>query len=130
VTMATAMLSALANIPVKRTVAMTGEITLRGRVLPIGGLKEKSLAAYAAGADTVCIPADNLRDLWEIDPEVKEHVRFVPCSRIEDVLAVALVQPQAAITLSASPEKPEKTDYLPMTESTRRVPATSFKEVQ
>jgi len=130
VTMATAMLSALANIPVKRTVAMTGEITLRGRVLPIGGLKEKSLAAYAAGADTVCIPADNLRDLWEIDPEVKEHVRFVPCSRIEDVLAVALVQPEAAITLTASPEKTEKTDYLPITESTRRVPATSFHEVK
>ena len=127
VTMATAMISALAGIPVKRTVAMTGEITLRGRVLAIGGLKEKSLAAYTAGADTVCIPADNLRDLWELDPEVRENVKFVPCSRIEDVLAVALVQPEAPKTVSATSDIP---DYIPVADSVRRMPATSFKEVK
>ena len=127
VTMATAMISALANIPVKRTVAMTGEITLRGRVLAIGGLKEKSLAAYAAGADTVCIPADNLRDMHEIDPEVKEHVTFIPCNRIEDVLAVALVRPTETKTAKV---KSDVSNYIPVADSARRAPATSFKEVK
>jgi ATP-dependent Lon protease len=127
VTMATAMISALANIPVRRDVAMTGEITLRGRVLAIGGLKEKSLAAYAAGATTVCIPADNMRDMHELDPEVKEHVRFVPCSRIEDVLAVALVQPEAVKPAPVSHDIP---DYIPVATGTSRAPATSFTEVK
>ncbi len=127
VTMAAAMISALANIPVRRDVAMTGEITLRGRVLAIGGLKEKSLAAYAAGATTVCIPADNMRDMHELDPEVKEHVHFVPCSRIEDVLAVALVQPEAVKTAPVSHDIP---DYIPVATGTSRVPATSFTEVK
>ena len=126
VTMATAMISALTGIPVKRNVAMTGEITLRGRVLAIGGLKEKSLAAFAAGADTVCIPADNLRDLWELDPEVRENVKFIPCSRIEDVLATALVQSEASVSAARTPDIP---DYIPMTEHAHRMPATSFKEV-
>ena len=128
VTMATAMISALAGIPVKRTVAMTGEITLRGRVLAIGGLKEKSLAAYAAGADTVCIPADNLRDLWKIDPEVKENVRFVPCNRIEDVLAIALVQ--SASACKAEVKSHNIPDYIPVADSAHRAPATAFKEVK
>ena len=129
VTMATAMISALAGIPVKRTVAMTGEITLRGRVLAIGGLKEKSLAAYAAGADTVCIPADNLRDLWKIDPEVKENVRFIPCNRIEDVLAIALVQPTAAAA-SVEIKNDDIPEYIPVASSAQRTPATAFKEVK
>ena len=129
VTMATAMISALAGIPVKRTVAMTGEITLRGRVLAIGGLKEKSLAAYAAGADTVCIPADNLRDLWKIDPEVKENVRFIPCNRIEDVLAIALVQPTAAAA-SVEIKNDDIPEYIPVASSAQRAPATAFKEVK
>ena len=127
VTMATAMISALSGIPVRRNVAMTGEITLRGRVLAIGGLKEKSLAAYAAGALTVCIPADNMRDMHELDPEVKEHVRFVPCHRIEDVLAVALVQPVAAKVAPVSHNVP---DYIPVATGTSRAPATSFTEVK
>ena len=127
VTIATAMISALSGIPVKRTVAMTGEITLRGRVLAIGGLKEKSLAAYTAGADTVCIPADNMRDMHELDPEVKEHVTFVPCSRIEDVLAVALVQPEAP---KALPKTPEVSDYIHVASGAQRMPATSFTEVK
>ena len=90
VTMMTALVSALANIPVRRDVAMTGEITLRGNVLPIGGLKEKTMAAYAAGVTTVCIPADNMGDLDEIDPAAREHLTFVPCRKAADVLNVAL----------------------------------------
>ena len=90
VTMMTALISALANIPVRRDVAMTGEITLRGNVLPIGGLKEKTMAAYAAGVTTVCIPADNVGDLDEIDPAAREHLTFVPCRKAADVLNVAL----------------------------------------
>ena len=92
VTMMTALVSALADIPVRRDVAMTGEITLRGNVLPIGGLKEKTMAAYAAGVTTVCIPADNMGDLDEIDPAAREHLTFVPCRRAGDVLNVALAQ--------------------------------------
>jgi ATP-dependent Lon protease len=90
VTMATAMISALANIPVRRDVAMTGEITLRGRVLAIGGLKEKSLAAYAAGALTVCIPADNMRDLPELDKEALAVLEIIPCRTLGEVLSHAL----------------------------------------
>ena len=90
VTMVTAMVSALGNISVKRDIAMTGEITLRGNVLPIGGLKEKTLAAYRAGISTVLIPADNMRDLDEIDAEAKSHLKFIPCKTAKDVLSVAL----------------------------------------
>ncbi len=90
VTMTTALVSALTGIPVKRDVAMTGEITLRGNVLPIGGLKEKTMAAYSAGVKTVFIPADNMRDLPDIDPVARENLDFVPCRRIEDVLKGAL----------------------------------------
>ncbi len=92
VTMMTALVSALSDIPVRRDVAMTGEITLRGNVLAIGGLKEKTMAAYAAGVKTVCIPADNVGDLDEIDPVARENLTFVPCRRAADVLGVALAQ--------------------------------------
>ena len=92
VTMMTALVSALSGIPVRRDVAMTGEITLRGNVLPIGGLKEKTMAAYTAGVNTVLIPADNMGDLDEIDPVAKENLNFVPCRRAADVLATALVR--------------------------------------
>ena len=90
VTMVTAMVSALAGISVKRDVAMTGEITLRGKVLPIGGLKEKTLAAYRSGISTVLIPEDNMRDLDDIDAEAKEHLTFIPCKNADDVLRAAL----------------------------------------
>ncbi len=90
VTMMTALVSALSDIPVRRDVAMTGEITLRGNVLAIGGLKEKTMAAYAAGVKTVCIPADNMGDLEEIDPVARENLTFVPCRRAADVLNAAL----------------------------------------
>ncbi len=92
VTMMTALVSALSDIPVRRDVAMTGELTLRGNVLAIGGLKEKTMAAYAAGVKTVCIPADNVGDLDEIDPTARENLVFVPCRRASDVLGAALVQ--------------------------------------
>ena len=92
VTMVTAMVSALGNIPVKRDVAMTGEITLRGKVLPIGGLKEKTLAAYRAGIATVLIPADNVRDLDELDSEARANLTFIPCKTAYDVLANSLIR--------------------------------------
>lgn len=88
--MATAITSALCGIPVRHDVAMTGEITLQGRVLPIGGLKEKAMAAYKNGIKTVLIPFDNMPDLVEIDEVVKKHVMFLPVKRIDAVLEAAL----------------------------------------
>ena len=91
VTITTALVSILTGRRVKRDVSMTGEITLRGKVLPIGGLKEKTLSAYAAGVTTIIIPKKNEKDLADIDPVVRENVKFVPCSNIFDVLDAALV---------------------------------------
>ena len=93
ITMATAIYSALSMRPVKRDIAMTGEITLRGKILPIGGLKEKAMAAYKAGINTVYIPKDNMPDVEEIDPVVKEAVKFVPCESFTDVLFNVTVEP-------------------------------------
>lgn len=90
ITIATAITSALTGRAVRRDIAMTGEITLRGRVLPIGGLKEKSLAAYRLGIRTVIIPKDNVPNLEEIDDTVKNEVKFVPVSTIDEVLDTAL----------------------------------------
>ncbi len=92
VTMTTALVSALSGIPVKRDVAMTGEITLHGKVLPIGGLKEKSMAAYSAGIKTVIFPKENIADLDEIDDVVKENISFIPAENISTVLENALAQ--------------------------------------
>nr|WP_317323235.1 endopeptidase La [uncultured Flavonifractor sp.] len=86
----TAMVSALTGAPVRRELAMTGEVTLRGRVLPIGGLKEKTMAAYRSGIRTVILPADNEKDLEEIDPTVRAGLRFVPVDQVDQVLAEAL----------------------------------------
>ena len=91
VTMTTALVSALTGAPVRRDVAMTGEVTLRGRVLPIGGLKEKSMAAYIRGIKTVIIPKANVPDLDEVDDAVKANVEFVPVSHVDEVLSVALL---------------------------------------
>ncbi|MCI9226318.1 MAG: endopeptidase La [Acutalibacter sp.] len=88
--MATAITSALCGIPVRHDVAMTGEITLQGRVLPIGGLREKSMAAYKNGVKTVLFPADNLPDLADIDPIVKDNVQFIPIKKIDSALENAL----------------------------------------
>lgn len=90
VTMVTAMISALSGTPVKGSVAMTGEITLRGKVLPIGGLREKSMAAYKAGIKTIVIPFDNKADIQEIDDAVKSSVEIVLAKNINDVLETAL----------------------------------------
>ena len=97
VTLTTAIISALSGIPVRRDVAMTGEITLRGRVLAIGGLREKTMAAYRAGVKTVLIPEDNLPDLEEVDPVVKAAITFVPASEVETVLETALLRPAESI---------------------------------
>jgi ATP-dependent Lon protease len=87
----------LTGIPVRRDIAMTGEITLRGRVLPIGGLKEKLLAALRGGIKKVLIPEDNAKDLAEIPSSVKNGLEIVPVSRMEEVLAHALVRQPSAI---------------------------------
>lgn len=93
VTLTTALISALSGIPVNHDLAMTGEITLHGNVLPIGGLKEKSMAAFREGIATVLIPRDNASDLYEVDAEVKEKVRFIPVGTLSEVLKHALVRP-------------------------------------
>lgn len=117
VTLTTALVSALSGTPVRRDVAMTGEITLRGKVLPIGGLKEKSMAAYRAGIRTVCIPADNVPDLEEIDEKVRENIRFVPAEDISTVLETALVLENCT---TAKPRKSELKDKS-LTKKTERV---------
>lgn len=92
ITMTTAVISALTGIPVKHDVAMTGEITLRGRVLPIGGLKEKVYAAYRAGIKTIIIPKDNEKDLEEISENIRNKLTFVPATTMETVLKTALAR--------------------------------------
>ena len=92
ITMATAMLSAITGTPVRADVAMTGEITLRGRVLPIGGLKEKLLAAKNAGIRTVCVPKKNEKDVEEISGEIKKGLEIVYVETMEQVLRVAFCE--------------------------------------
>ncbi len=92
VTMATAMISALSGVPVDRFVAMTGEITLRGRVLPIGGFKEKSLAAKRAGIKKIIFPYENLKDLEDIPEVIKKEIEFIPAKTMDEVLKHALVK--------------------------------------
>jgi ATP-dependent Lon protease len=115
--MCTALVSALTKVPVRADVAMTGEITLRGEVLPIGGLKEKLLAAHRGGITTVIIPAENTKDLAEIPANVKDKLDILPVRWIDEVLAIALTkQPAAAVTpVPAAPVaadgKPEGDDH-------------------
>lgn len=97
ITIATALISALTNIPVRRDVAMTGEITLRGRVLPIGGLKEKSLAAHRAGIKKVLLPKENEKDLEEIPESVRDDMEFITVSHMDEVLDHALVDRAAPV---------------------------------
>ena len=96
VTLTTALVSCLSGIPVRGDVAMTGEITLHGNVLPIGGLREKSMAAYREGMKTVLIPKDNEPDLYEVDDEVKKNIEFLPMQSLTQVLNAALLKPNAA----------------------------------
>ena len=104
VAMTTAIISVLTGIPVRKDVAMTGEITLRGRVLPIGGLKEKLLAALRGGIKTVIIPEENAKDLAEIPTEVQTKMDIIPVARVEDVLKFALVRMPEAITYDEAAE--------------------------
>jgi ATP-dependent Lon protease len=97
VAMVTAIVSVMTGIPVRKDVAMTGEITLRGRVLPIGGLKEKLLAALRGGIKTVLIPEDNAKDLAEIPENVKNGLDIIPVGRMDEVIKQALVRPPKAI---------------------------------
>ena len=90
ITITTALVSALTGRPVKREVGMTGEVTLRGRVLPIGGLKEKTLSAHRAGIDTIILPKDNVPDMDDIPDSIREELTFHPVSQVEEVLAIAL----------------------------------------
>ncbi|ACL62144.1 endopeptidase La [Methylobacterium nodulans] len=111
IAMATAIVSVISGIPVRRDIAMTGEVTLRGRVLPIGGLKEKLLAALRGGIKTVLIPEENAKDLADIPASVKNGLEIVPVSRMDQVLQKALVRLPEAIewdeTLPAAPARPE-----------------------
>ena len=105
IAMCTSIVSALTGIPVRKDVAMTGEITLRGRVLPIGGLKEKLLAALRAGIKKVMIPEENVKDLAEIPDNVKSGLEIVPVARMDDVLQHALVRMPEAITWDEEAEE-------------------------
>jgi ATP-dependent Lon protease len=112
VAMATAIVSVLTGIPIRHDVAMTGEITLRGRVLPIGGLKEKLLAAARGGIKTVFIPEDNAKDLTEISDAIKGGMEIIPVARMDDVLAKALVRKPVPIVWE------EDTSALPKADTT------------
>src|SRR5207253_5406888 len=108
VTMATAIVSALTRIPVRKDVAMTGEITLRGRVLPIGGLKEKALAAHRGGTKTILIPKDNAKDVREIPMKIRREMTIIPVDHVDEVLRHALVLDNPdAFFRQPSPEPPK-----------------------
>ena len=95
--MVTSIVSVLTDIPVRKDIAMTGEVTLRGNVLPIGGLKEKMLAAHRGGIKTVIIPDENVKDLRDIPDNVKEGLEIVPVKTVSEVLKVALTGTPEAI---------------------------------
>ncbi len=118
VTLTTALVSALSGTPVRRDVAMTGEITLRGKVLAIGGLKEKTMAAYRAGVKTVCIPKENEPDIDELDDVVKNNLKFVIAEDINTVLETALVLPNCEPRGTA----PLKRRSAPKTKETEKAP--------
>ncbi len=98
VTITAAIVSAFTNIPVKKDVAMTGEVTLRGRVLRIGGLKEKSIAAHRAGSKVVLIPAENMRDLPELPDAIKKEIKFIGVSHVSEALREALTKPPKSLS--------------------------------
>ncbi len=115
VTMLTALISALSGVPVRHDAAMTGEITLHGRVLPIGGLVEKSMAAYKNGIRTVLIPAANLPDLAELDESVRSEMTFIPCETVDTVLHTVLKPPQYDTKLEPlHPDELQKVKFQPI----------------
>ncbi len=103
VTLVTALISELGKFPARRDVAMTGEVSLRGKVIPIGGLREKSMAAYLAGVRRIFIPKDNARDIEKTDVSVRENVEFVLCETVDDVINGALIMPEKEASDSAEP---------------------------
>ncbi|MBQ7335230.1 MAG: endopeptidase La [Clostridia bacterium] len=113
VTMVTALVSALTGRRVRRDVAMTGEISLRGNVLAIGGLREKTMAAYSAGAKTVLIPAENMRDMEELDPLAKDNLTFIPCRKAAEVLKHALLPAKSEHTLEKSDDAVAASKFIP-----------------
>ena len=119
VTMTTALVSALSGRAVHGAVAMTGEVTLNGRVLPIGGLREKTMAAYRAGISTVVIPKDNEPDLAEIDPKVRDLLSFVPVSSMDMVLNAALVPEQTEKAAEKPAARPVPQTHMPVRRSIR-----------
>ena len=123
VTLTTALVSALSGIPVRHDLAMTGEITLHGNVLPIGGLKEKSMAAFREGISTVLIPKENATDLYEVDAEVKEKIHFIPVERLSQVLKHALIMPGHAAARSAH-AMPQATNLIAGDKPVAKDPAT------
>ena len=102
--MAVAITSVLTGIPIRKDLAMTGEITLRGRVLPIGGLKEKLLAALRSGIRTVLIPSENVKDLAEVPENVKSGLEIIPMATVDEALAHALTGPLLPIEWSPEDE--------------------------
>ena len=93
IAMATAIISAFTRRPVRRDVAMTGEVTLRGKVLPIGGLKSKTIAAHRAGIKTVLLPKDNAKDIPELPERIRQDLELIPVGHLDEVIAVALLEP-------------------------------------
>jgi ATP-dependent Lon protease len=110
ITLATALVSALTRVPVRKDVAMTGEITLRGKVLPIGGVKEKLLAAHRAGVKNIVLPKDNEKDLADIPKNVLDTLNVYMVQTMDEVLKIALAEPLAARIPAAAPTEPEIAD--------------------
>lgn len=130
VTTLTALISALSGIPVRRDIAMTGEITIRGNVLAIGGLREKTMAAYSAGVRTILIPSDNLKDLDKVDPAVRENVTFIPCKKVSDVLSNALVlqkDENGSVKIADEMKKTESLAFIPPVTQRQRAEAKKTK---
>jgi ATP-dependent Lon protease len=104
----TSITSAITGIPVKRDIAMTGEITLTGKVLPVGGIKEKALAAMRAGIETIIIPWKNQKDLQEIPIQYRKKINFIPVKNIQEVLSIALVDWKGHLNLDQTKRKDDK----------------------
>lgn len=122
ITIATTIASALTRVPVRSNVAMTGEITLRGRVLPIGGLKEKLIAAHRGGVDTVIIPKENEKDLKDLPPVIKKNIKIILVEHMDEVLSHALALPDASSFLQTGIHDLDEIYEVPRTTS---VPPTT-----
>ena len=130
VTTLTALISALSGIPVRRDIAMTGEITITGNVLAIGGLREKTMAAYSAGVRTILIPADNMKDLDKVDSAVRENVTFIPCKKVSDILTNALAfqnDENGSVRIADEINKSESIAFIPPVTQRPRAEAKKTK---